>query len=75
MNEFDKDLKFVKDKYTEVIHPDDLSKAKSFKRWFVDKYTVLISPLDKTFIKIQNELNELEQEVTKKISSAYYFRK
>lgn len=75
MTEFDKDLKFVKDKFSKIYTPDDLSEAKRYKRFFIDKYVVLISHTDKRFTDIQNELNMLELEATKRISSAYYFKK
>lgn len=75
MTEFEKDLKFVKDKFAKIYHPDDLAAAKKFKQFFIDKYVILISHTDKRFIQIQNELNALELEATKRISSAYYFGK
>ena len=73
MTQFDKELKYVKDTMSKVITPVELSNAKRLKREFLDTYVVLISPTDKHFLNIQNELNELELLVTKKISSAYFF--
>lgn len=75
MTEFEKELKYVKDKFSKIIIPDELSAAKRLKREFVDKYITLISPTDKRFLEIQNELNALELEATRRISSAYYFKK
>lgn len=75
MTEFEKDLKFVKDKFAKIYHPDDLAAAKNFKKYFIDKYVVLISHTDKRFAQIQSELNDLELEATKRITSAYYFGK
>lgn len=75
MTEFDKDLKYVKDRFSKIYTPDDLSDAKRLKRFFIDKYVLLISQTDKRFTQIQTELNTLELEATKRISSAYFFGK
>lgn len=73
MSEFEKELQYVKQTYKKVITADELSAAKRLKNFFIDKYIVKISPTDKTFINIQNELTQLDVEVTKKITSAYRF--
>lgn len=75
MTEFDKDLIYVKNRFAKVITPDDLAAAKKLKRDFVDKYVILISQTDKRFIEIQNELSDIEQKITKRITSAYFFGK
>jgi hypothetical protein len=73
MTQFEKDFDYVKQKYNQVITPDDLSEAKRNRRFFVDKYVVLVSQTDKRFIEIQNEITELDALITRKISSAYLF--
>lgn len=73
MTEFEKDLAYIKQKYNSVITPEQLNEAKRLHQFFVNKYIVLISPTDKTFLKIQNELTELDGIITRKISSAYLF--
>jgi len=73
MNEFEKELQYVKQIYNKVITADDLGNAKRLKQLFLDKYIIKISPTDKTFLKIQNELTELDIQITKKITSAYLF--
>jgi hypothetical protein len=73
MTEFEKELNYVKQVYSKVITADDLSAAKRLRQLFLDKYVIKISPTDKTFIKIQNELAKLDADMTKKISSAYLF--
>lgn len=73
MTQFEKDFDYVKQKYNQVITPDDLSEAKRTRRFFVDKYVVLVSQTDKRFIEIQNELTQLDLSITRKISSAYLF--
>lgn len=73
MSEFEKELQYVKQTYRKVITADDLSAAKRLKNLFIDKYVVKISPTDKTFLNIQNELTQIDAEVTKKITSAYLF--
>ena len=73
MTQFEKDFDYVKQKYNQVITPDDLSEAKRIRRFFVDKYVVLVSQTDKKFIEIQNEITELDALITRKISSAYLF--
>jgi hypothetical protein len=52
---------------------DNLAYAKELKKQFIAKYIVLISPTDKTFLKVQNELIELEVKATRRISSNYLF--
>lgn len=73
MTQFEKDFDYVKQKYNQVITPDDLSEAKRIRRFFVDKYVVLVSQTDKKFIEIQNEITALDALITRKISSAYLF--
>lgn len=73
MSEFEKELQYVKQVYNKVITADDLGSAKRLRQLFLDKYIVKISPTDKTFLGIQNELTELDAQITKKITSAYLF--
>lgn len=73
MSEFEKELQYVKQVYNKVITADDLGTAKRLRQLFLDKYIVKISPTDKTFLRIQNELTQLDAQVTKKITSAYLF--
>lgn len=73
MSEFEKELQYVKQVYNKVITADDLGSAKRLRQLFLDKYIVKISPTDKTFLGIQNELTELDAHITKKITSAYLF--
>lgn len=73
MSEFEKELQYVKQVYNRVITADDLGSAKRLRQLFLDKYIVKISPTDKTFLGIQNELTQLDAQVTKKITSAYLF--
>lgn len=73
MSEFEKELQYVKQVYNRVITADDLGTAKRLRQLFLDKYIVKISPTDKTFLGIQNELTQLDAQVTKKITSAYLF--
>jgi hypothetical protein len=75
MSEFEKELKYLKTKFSKVITPDDLNEAKRLKQFFVDKYVVLVSSTDKTFIKLIEELNSIEREKTRQITSAYLFNK
>ena len=73
MTEFEKELNYVKQVYSNVITADDLGSAKRLRQLFLDKYVIKISPTDTTFTKIQNELAKLDADMTKKISSAYLF--
>ena len=73
MSEFEKELQYVKQVYNKVITADDLGSAKRLRQLFLDKYIVKISPTDKTFLGIQNELTQLDAQITKKITSAYLF--
>lgn len=75
MTQFEKDKNYVKSVFQKVVTPDELSAAKRLKTDFINKYVILISQTDKTFIKICDELNKLEQEKTTLISSAYLFGK
>lgn len=74
MTQYEKDLAYVKSKLKSVITPDDLGTAKRLKRGFIDKYSILISPTDLHFLKVISELDALEMEGTKKITSVYLFR-
>lgn len=73
-SEYQKDLIYVKLILKSVKTMEDLSFARDLKRQFISKYVLLISPTDKTFIQVQNELNELEQKYTTKITSGYLFK-
>jgi hypothetical protein len=73
MSEFERELQYVKQTYKKVITADDLGSAKRLKQLFLDKYVVKVSQTDKTFLKIQNELHELDVETTKRITSLYRF--
>jgi uncharacterized protein (DUF39 family) len=75
MNEFERELAYVKKTINSVITPDDLNAAKRLKTSFFDKYIVKVSPTDKTWIQTMDELNELEREKTRHITSAYLFGK
>ena len=73
MNEYEKELIYVRLILKSVKTLDNLSYAKELKKQFIAKYIVLISPTDKTFLKVQNELIDLEQKATRRISSNYLF--
>jgi hypothetical protein len=73
MSEFEKELAYVKQVLSKVLTPDDLFNAKNLKTSFITKYTVLISPTDKKFLRILDTLTKLENEATKRLTSNYYF--
>lgn len=73
MNEFEKELQYVKKVYQDVRTPLDLQHAKSLRNQFIDKYITKISGTDKTFLRIQNDLTRIDQETTVKLSSGYLF--
>lgn len=73
MSEYEKDFTYVKLILKAVKNQQDLDFARTLKRQFISKYIVLISPTDKTFLKVQNQLNQMEQEATTKITSGYLF--
>lgn len=73
MSEYEREYDYVKKTIRSVLTAEQLDAAKRLKRTFVDKYTVLISPTDKTWIKVMEELNRLEQQKIKEITSAYLF--
>lgn len=75
MTEFERELEYVKKTIKSVLTTDQLSNAKRLKTQFFDKYIVLVSPTDKTWIKTMDELNEMEREKTRQITSAYLFGK
>lgn len=74
MSEYEKDLTYVKLILKAVKNQEDLDFARTLKRQFISKYIVLISPTDKMFLKVQNQLNDMEQEATTKITSGYLFK-
>ena len=73
-SQYEKDLIYVKLILKAVKNQEDLDFARTLKRQFISKYIILISPTDKSFLKVQNELNELEQQMTTKITSGYLFK-
>jgi hypothetical protein len=73
MNEYEKELIYVRLILKSVKTLDNLAYAKELKKQFIAKYIVLISPTDKTFLKVQNELIDLEVKATRRISSNYLF--
>jgi hypothetical protein len=73
MSEYEKDFTYVKLILKAVKTQEDLTYARELKRQFISKYIILISPTDKGFLKIQNQLNEMEQKATKKMTSGYLF--
>jgi hypothetical protein len=75
MNEYEREYEYVKRTIKSVITPDELDAAKRLKTTFFDKYIILISPTDKSWIKVMEEINQLEQEKIKHITSAYLFGK
>jgi hypothetical protein len=74
MSEYEKELAYVKLILKSVKTQEDLSFAQQLKRQFISKYIILISPTDKFFLKVQNELNDLESKATTKITSGYLFK-
>lgn len=73
-SEYEKDLTYVRLILKAVKTQEDLDFARTLKRQFISKYIILISPTDKTFLKVQNDLNNLEQQATTKITSGYLFK-
>ncbi len=73
MTQFEKELKYVKSLFEKIYTQDELSRAQRAKREFIDMYILVVSQTDLTFIKIQNELNQLEVEAVKRLTSAYRF--
>jgi hypothetical protein len=74
MSEYEKDLIYVKLILKAVKNQEDLDFARTLKRQFISKYIILISPTDKSFLKVQNQLNQMEQDATTKITSGYLFK-
>jgi hypothetical protein len=74
MSEYEKDLTYVRLILKSVKTQEDLTLARTLKRQFISKYIILISPTDKSFLKVQNELNDLEIKATTKITSGYLFK-
>jgi len=74
MTEFEKDYKYILDKSTKIYTADQLNEWKRLRRWFEDKYIILVSQTDKTFIQMREDLLKIEQKKTLEISSAYLFK-
>lgn len=74
MTEFQRDYKYVIDKSNKIYTPDQLNEWKRLRRWFEDKYIILVSQTDKTFIEMREQLLQIEQKKTLEISSAYLFK-
>lgn len=73
MSEYEREYEYVKKTLRSILTTDQLDAGKRLKTMFFDKYSVLISPTDKTWIKVMDELNQIEQEKIKEITSSYLF--
>ena len=73
MTEYEREYNYVKTYLKSMLTPSDLSSGKQLKHAFFNKYSVLISPTDKRWLKIMDELNTIEQEKIKTITSSYLF--
>lgn len=73
MTEYEREYAYVKTTLRSMLTPSDLDAGKRLKHAFFNKYSVLISPTDKTWLKIMGELNEIEQKKIKEITSSYLF--
>jgi len=71
MNEYDKDLAYVKMKLMTSHTIDQIHNAKSVLRHFEDKWAIALSPTDPTFQKDRRELVSIHEEKFTKISRAY----
>jgi hypothetical protein len=73
MTEYEREYNYVKTYLRSMLTPNDLSSGKQLKHSFFNKYSMLVSPTDKTWLKIMDELNSIEQEKIKQITSSYLF--
>jgi hypothetical protein len=73
MTEYEREYEYVKKTLRSMLTPSDLDTGKRLKHSFFNKYSVLISPTDKKWLKIMDELNSIEQEKIKQITSSYLF--
>jgi hypothetical protein len=69
MSEFEKEHQYIVTLFKRAYDSNTLHQAQRIKRMFYDKYIILISPTDKNFLKLREELDNLEMEVTKKLTS------
>jgi len=74
MTQFEKEFSYVLNQSNKIYTPDELDAWKRLKRHFEDKYIVLVSQTDKSFIQMRETLLEIEQKKTREISSAYLFK-
>jgi hypothetical protein len=73
MTEYEREYQYVKNTLRSMLTTSDLDAGKRLKNAFFNKYSVLISPTDKTWLKIMEELNDIEQNKIKEITSSYLF--
>jgi hypothetical protein len=71
MNNYEKDLAYVKMKLMTSHTIDQIHQAKSAFRHFEDKWAIVLSPTDPTFQKDRRELLAIHEEKFTKISRAY----
>lgn len=71
MNEYEKDLRYLKHQLNTAHMLDQLNAAKRTLRHFEDKWMIQLSATDPRFQKDRNELNEIYNEKYTRISRAY----
>lgn len=72
--QYQRDLNYVKKQLRSIHSSVDLMTAKLLKRGFIDKYSILVSPTDITWLSVIMELDKIEMEQTKKFTSQHLFQ-
>ena len=73
MTQYQKEYNYVRGLFVQCKSSAGLREAKSLKQQFINKYVVLISPTDKTFLRMVDSLTKIELDVTRRMSSNYLF--
>lgn len=58
MNDFQRELKYLRDRISRAVSTEECNEIKRFVNWFFDKWSLEMNPTDPEWIKIKNELKE-----------------
>ena len=71
MNEFEKDLSYVKSQILKSYTLDAVHSSERLWKHFMDKWSIRLSPTDPQFIKTKSEVSKMVEQQYTRISKAY----
>jgi hypothetical protein len=71
MTEYEKDLLYVKKQIDQAYNLDSIHQAQRLWKFFLDKWSIKLSPTDPTLMKTKSEVGKIVEEKYTRISKAY----